>query len=273
MNEESVSSEATKICLEYIYRERASNFPFLLSGYWLIPVEALQLIPKSYRQTAISFQHIETVRLLEEKEIIKIGQLPKEGRFPFEIDYEKLENTFIPDSSKRNVWERHKNPLGEKFPPGLLNVIFNQVNAEKWIEKHTPIDKRQNDDFDLKNRNYRYENQELRIRQHDGTECTLDLSKAPTLRPVFETFYFLFINSKTHLFTPDELIKKYKELTGKDISWTIFMNRKSSICGKMMNTKECLRTRIKWEYDRKEKKHRFEILPLSDTLSDDRMKT
>src|SRR5579872_1427704 len=97
MNEEVVVNEATKICLEYIYKERASNYPFTLNCHSLVPIDELQLVPQSYRAYMIIFQHIETIYLLETNGIIKIGLLPQDRRFPFEIDYEQLKNTFIPD--------------------------------------------------------------------------------------------------------------------------------------------------------------------------------
>ncbi len=122
------------------------------------------------------------------------------------------------------------------------------------------------------NKDYKYENYELCIQQHNDTPCTLDFSKAPILRPVFETFYHLYIGSGRALFSKQELLDKYKELQGTNIDWKIFINRKSSICGKMINKKTCLKSRIIWGYDKKEKQYRFEILPISDTLSDNQIK-
>ncbi|HSW88904.1 MAG TPA: hypothetical protein VLG12_07110 [Candidatus Saccharimonadales bacterium] len=101
-------------------------------------------------------------------------------------------------------------------------------------------------------------------------QCSLDLSSSHVLRPIFESFYNLYLSGKNVL-TDKELLQEYKRITGKFISWTEFTKKKSSF-GIMLNRKPCLISRIVWEFDKKNKQYKFEILPPSNTLSDDRMK-
>lgn len=111
---------------------------------------------------------------------------------------------------------------------------------------------------------FTYKNGVLMIRTHSESPSVLDLSKANLLRPVFESFFYLYSNGAKKMFTPTELLNKYKEITKEIIEWKLFINRKSSIKGKMINTKEDLKNRIIWEYNDQFHKYKFEILPLSD---------
>lgn len=111
---------------------------------------------------------------------------------------------------------------------------------------------------------FHYENGEFRLIRQDGSPCTLDFSKAPEYKPVFESFFLLYRDNNKKLFNRDELLKKYKELTKRDTNWRDFIKQKSSIVGKMINKKPCLKNRIIWEHDKETDMYRFEILPLSD---------
>jgi|GEM_PF-5776099 len=117
-------------------------------------------------------------------------------------------------------------------------------------------------------RDYLYSGQTLYLKTAHGTPCTLDLSKAPTLRPVFESFFYIFDNTGNKTVSTQDVLVNYKHLTGHEITWRMLIKRKSSIVGKMINPKQCLSNRLIWEYDNDKKQYRFEILPLSDDLSD-----
>jgi hypothetical protein len=112
-------------------------------------------------------------------------------------------------------------------------------------------------------RDYEYENGELRIRLRDGSACTLDLSKAVVLRPIFESIFFLYKEGNEKLFSREQLLIKYGQLTRGEIGWREYIKRKSSL-GKMINSKEYLKNRIVWEFDKTSGKYKFEILGLSD---------
>ncbi|MBI4038706.1 hypothetical protein HY384_01990 [Candidatus Daviesbacteria bacterium] len=142
---------------------------------------------------------------------------------------------------------------------GQAAVLINKRALEKFINKFS-----KNRDMPLHRRDHVYENGELRLKLQDGSYCTLDLSKADEYRPVFESFYYLYRDTNRYLFDRAELLAKYKELTRKEVDWRFFIKQKSSIVGKMINTKPCLKNRIIWEFDKEEKKYRFGILPLSD---------
>lgn len=139
---------------------------------------------------------------------------------------------------------------------GQRAVLINRALLREFINKYS---------INLPNeRDFYYENGELKLKMQDGSDCTLDLSKAPILRPIFEAYFQLYRESNKKLFTREELLAKYKEITGQEIEWDTFIKRKSSIHGKMINTKPCLKSRIVWGFNKQEKKYIFEILPLSD---------
>lgn len=149
--------------------------------------------------------------------------------------------------------------IRSKFGPkmsGQAAILINVNSLLEFVKKYNSLKTTQRD--------YIYENGELHITLKNGSNCTLDLSKAHILRPVFESFFYLFHEGNSTLFTKEEVLKKYRELSRNEIDWRVLIKRKSSIVGKMINTKDCLKKRISWKYDNKEKKYKFEILPLSD---------
>lgn len=141
---------------------------------------------------------------------------------------------------------------------GQMAVLVSRIALERFIG--TFGNKKDNQS----KKKFAYENGELQLIRQDGTPCTLDFSKAEEYRPVFESFFLLYRDGNKRLFSRDELLKKYKELTKKDISWREFIKQKSSIVGKMISPKPCLKNRIVWEHDNETDMYRFEILPLSD---------
>lgn len=156
--------------------------------------------------------------------------------------------------------------LDKPVERGFMVVDFILPVLEEWFNKEL-MGKINKDGKIVKfpeGRDHLYENGELHIKLQDGSTCTLDLSKANDYRPVFESFYYLFRDSNKSLYERDEVLKRYKELTKKDIDWRTFIKQKSSIVGKMINPKAGLRNRIVWEHDRATDKYKFEILPLSD---------
>ncbi len=263
MNEEIIKDDALRLGLE-IQKRQCHEGNIIFESH---PIN------EEYEEFTFTYKYSETPFFLEKEGLLKFFD-NKKGIFHKTIKGKAgafiitLDPNAATDSGSENA------PKYKQFLPGFYSVSFKLNRINKWLKKE--LDCRLEPDDKMiqffTNRDYFYGSSELHIKQRDDTPCTLDFSKSPILRPVFETFYYLYNDGKTNLFTKEELIKKYRELTGKDISWTVFMNRKSSICGKMINTKACLKRRINWEYDSKEKKHRFEILPLSDALSDDRMK-
>ncbi len=138
---------------------------------------------------------------------------------------------------------------------GQATILINKEKLINFIKRHKDLPTQ---------RDFYYENSELHIRLKDGSTTSLDLSKAKVLRPVFETYFYLFKDTGRNLFERSELLKKYKEITGEGITLSTFSDRKSAICGKMIKPKPALKDRIIWEFDNIEKKYRFEILPLSD---------
>lgn len=141
---------------------------------------------------------------------------------------------------------------------GQMAILVNRKALEKFKEKFE-------NKFDNQNtKSFLYENGELQLIRQDGTRCTLDFSKADEYRPVFESFFFLYRDSNRKLFSRNELLEKYREITKKDVNWRDFIQQKSSIVGKMINTKPCLKNRIVWEHDTDTDMYKFEILPLSD---------
>lgn len=133
---------------------------------------------------------------------------------------------------------------------GLYTVQFNYDKAEEWIKKH--IQSIYRDDF-------RYENNQLHLKLANGDFYTaLSLMHSPELRPIFESFYFLYIDTGRKLFTRDEILKKYKSLTGKSITWQELIKQKSSF-GKLINRDAILKERLIWKHAIGEMYH-FELL-------------
>ena len=147
--------------------------------------------------------------------------------------------------------------INESNARGLYYIVVSRKKAEEWVNNHKagvifPV-----------GAHHFYNNGILYLKLADQSHDVLDLSKADTLRPIFESFYFLYLENGKKLFAKEELLQKHKQLTQESIDWETFGKRKSSIYGKMVKTKPVLKSRIVWEFDRREQKFKFEILPLS----------
>lgn len=202
----------------------------------------------------------------------------------FTVPYEAFHKAGLDDTSMETI-------LTKLWRKGIINLMDcddEHHSASDW-NKEFDLDNSFNDETGIKlnpavfeylhqalinnkkriiiipeGRDFTYENGELHIQLQDKSICTLDLSKATKLRPVFESFFYLFKNGSNKLFEQTELLDKHEDITGKRIVWRLFMNRKSSIQGKMINSKPCLKNRIIWQHDKETDKYKFDILPLSD---------
>jgi hypothetical protein len=137
-NNKSVYVEALQICSDYKVKVESSGDTF--AGYWMVPDKNLHLMPENCQSGAICYSDISAVYLLKKEGVLNIGKLSPEGRFPLEIDYDKLKNTFTPPISefRKNIIEiRHDSPKGKYFPPGLLHVFFHDNLVDEFINKHT----------------------------------------------------------------------------------------------------------------------------------------
>ncbi|HRN70158.1 MAG TPA: hypothetical protein PLS49_03140 [Candidatus Woesebacteria bacterium] len=155
-------------------------------------------------------------------------------------------------------YQANKMDIGPRYH-GQMAILVNKKSLLNFIQRFS-----NNRINNFINNDFYYENGELRLLLKDGTYSTLDLSKANKYRPIFESFYYLFRDTGKTLFTKKELLIKYKELTKNDIEWKDFIKKKSSICGKMINSKQILKDRIVWEYIKKNDQYKFNILTLSD---------
>lgn len=138
------------------------------------------------------------------------------------------------------------------------------LNNSKFEYLHKKITRDPSKSLEIPSgRHYIYDHGELKIRLKDNSSCTLDLSNADLLRPVFESFYTLYIETGDTLFSREQLLQRHKKLTKQEITWETFVDRKGSV-GKMINKKPAFKSRLKWTYNKALKKYNFDILPLSD---------
>lgn len=119
-------------------------------------------------------------------------------------------------------------------------------------------------------KDYFYDNDEFQLRLFDGSHRTLDFSNSKVQKPVFESCFFLFRDTGRSEFTKEELLGEYEKITGEKIDWGRFSKIKSDIC-KSKIKKRPFDKRIKWEFNTSSEKLVFQIIPLSDEPSDDRM--
>lgn len=145
------------------------------------------------------------------------------------------------------------------YGKGFYKISFNIVKAEEWVKKI--LNRNIDSNFELKeSQTCSYSKGKLFLKLENGQIEVLDLSTCKLLKPIFESFYKLNEETGKNLFSKEEILKKYEEITGEIIEWRLFIKRKSTIIAKKINIKPSLRKRIIWEYDKKEKKYRFEIL-------------
>lgn len=146
---------------------------------------------------------------------------------------------------------------------GYNQIIFNYDNAEKWIkqEKNKRIKGQKQHIIIPEGKDHIYENGILYIALQNRTPDVLDLTNSPMIKPIFDSFYNLYKNSTIPFFSKIELLNEYKKNTYEEIEWSRFVEGVSDI-KKRINKKETLKQRVVLEFDRKEQKYRFEILPL-----------
>lgn len=147
----------------------------------------------------------------------------------------------------------------------LINVVSPEYVKNKFGITIIPITR-------PSEREFFYEEGKLYIKKQDMNYEILDLSNCPTLRPVFETFFFLYKDGREKKFKKDVILKKYKEILRKsgekiteDIEgenlWNALIQRKATIVAKKINVKPVLKERIVWRYE-KGGEYEFEILSL-----------
>jgi len=147
---------------------------------------------------------------------------------------------------------------------GYHQIKFNYDNAEKWIkqEKNKRIKGQKQNIIIPDGKDHEYKNGILYVALQNKDYNILDLTNSPMVKPIFDSFYNLYKNSTTPFFSEIELLNEYKINTNEEIEWSRFVEGVSDI-KKRINKKEALKQRIVLEFDKKEQKYRFEILPLS----------
>lgn len=202
---------------------------------------------------------------------LRAGRFPLEGFEwrDFEVEYvysEALTPDFIKNIGFADIVpykfaDNMPNSVRNSIPQGLYllhNIDFEKMQIWRDKQGDKMFEEQASD------KTYDYQQGVLYLQRKNGQLCPLDLSNAPTLRPVFEAFFYLFEDTGRTAFSYKEVIESYKRITGRTIDKASLSDRKSSIYGKKIKVNDCLKNRIVWEYDKQKELWRFEILPLSD---------
>jgi len=222
--------------------------------------EVLRLCDEALKKRGRYF-HIAT-----EQGNIRLGQLTygidyiyHQPETPFFLERNGLATLLTYD--QKDEFPTLKNPI----PKGYYALQIDDFEKmEKWRDEE--MDTRIGSDKAVTfptGRYYTYENEVFYIKRRDGSACPLDLSAMPTLRPIFEAFFYLFRDTTKTAFTVNEVLESYKRITKKEIDRYILSKRKASIM-KTINNKSCLKNRIVWKHKKAEDKWIFDILPSSD---------
>lgn len=226
-----VIDEVLKICSELLSKEDALPYGFfpiaLKKGHFALEGITFQ-VEYVYKEAL-------TPRIIEEAGFAEIGQYIHTDNMPSSISNAVPHGLYV-----------------------LHNIDFQKMKA--WRDKQG--DKMLEEQASGKT--YEYQQGVLYLQRKNSQPCPLDLSNAPTLRPVFEAFFYLFEDTGRTSFSYKEVIERYERITGKTIEKASLSDRKSSIYGKKIKVNDCLKNRIVWEYDKQKELWRFEILPLSD---------
>ncbi len=233
--DKKIIDDALQLCLE-ILRDKKSG---LLSLVRYISMEKKANWGIFDSDNSFLYHQTETPFFLEELGIFQIFSTNQEYKFS---NKERGFYTVYVDFNKMKVW--------------VDRILSQRLKTQVKEDSKNFIAL-------LSGRDYLYEAGILYLKLQNKAHDVLDLSKANTLRPVFESFYFLFRDINKKLFTREELLGKYKEITGDEIEWRRFISRKSTVVGKLINPKPTLRNRIIWRFDKKTEKYHFEILSLS----------
>ncbi len=110
-------------------------------------------------------------------------------------------------------------------------------------------------------RDFWYENRQLRFKLSGGATDQLDFSKGEKSRKVFETFWELWNSNYTGEFDLNTIQAKFKEKFNEESPniGSIVSNIRAAI----INPKTFINERIIWKYNRRTQKWLFSILPLN----------
>lgn len=115
----------------------------------------------------------------------------------------------------------------------------------------------------LIDRDYWYEDKQLRFRLKNGAIDQFDFSKAKVSRKIFETFFTLWQNDGVGTYRVGDIVKEYSKIFKKEY---LLANRigeiVSNIRASIINPKSLISNRIEWQFDRKNKQWIFRISSL-----------
>lgn len=109
-------------------------------------------------------------------------------------------------------------------------------------------------------RNYWYEDKQLKFRLKDGSTDQFDFSKAEISRKIFETFWYLWKSEGKGEYSKEEIIKKYKNLFKEELLNTKISEIVSNIRASIINPKETINNRIIWKFNKQKTLWIFKIL-------------
>lgn len=145
----------------------------------------------------------------------------------------------------------------------LAQVITDAMNTNKSFADWIMVSPESNGSQNIKvpqERDYWYEDNQLKFRLANGGVDQFDFSKAEKSQKVFETFWDLWNGNSAGEYTLIDVRSKYKEkfkTEAPDIGIIV-----SNVRASIINPKTMVKDRIDWRYNRKNKKWIFKILPL-----------
>lgn len=137
---------------------------------------------------------------------------------------------------------------------GAMAILVNVEALKKLLqieEKHP------------KDRDYWYEDRQLKFRLAGGGTDQFDFTKAEMSRKIFETFWTLWNSSASGEYQVSQVISKYNELFKETLESGRIGEIVSNIRASIINPKPVIKDRLEWRFDRKNKSWIFKISPLN----------
>lgn len=144
---------------------------------------------------------------------------------------------------------------------GFNFVVIKRAKAKDWMDKIVKRVKRDKISTPQE-RDYYYEDKQLKFNLEGGGDDQFDFSKAEISRKLFESFWYLWKGDGKGEYTREQVVKKYKELHKEELSIGKIGEIVSNIRASIINPKPVINGRIKWKFEPRKSLWIFKISPL-----------
>jgi hypothetical protein len=223
-------------------------------------------IPLSYGYT-----HDEAITTLQDFGVFEIGvsgmwfidfvepfsryDKPKTG---IVTDQDKITKTCFSlgyiTSENAQYHEDIKDKNGKEITEGLHSVLVDV----KLLSKYLRIAEKVNNQ-----RDYWYENDQLKFKLANGEVDQLDFSTTIILKKLFIVFWYLWNSDGAGRYTYNQIVSKYKELNNEDLEISRIGEIVANIRASIINRKPLIKGRLEWKFDRKSGTWIFKIIPFN----------